>query len=85
LGKQFRDFLELKCVVGPDSRTKEYRIYDADISMSGESKLWQDVMKRPRSSIPWIVISNGTTGFEGPLPNSVEDAIALINKYGANQ
>jgi hypothetical protein len=85
LGKQFRDFLELKCVVGPDSRTKEYRIYDADISMSGESKLWQDVMKRPRSSIPWIVISNGTTGFEGPLPNSVEDAIALVNKYGASQ
>lgn len=85
LGKQFRDFLELKCVVGPDGRTKEYRIYDADISMSGESKLWQDVMKRPRSVIPWIVISNGTTGFEGPLPNSVEDAIALVNKYGANQ
>jgi hypothetical protein len=81
LGKEFRDLLESKCVMGPDGRTKEYRIYDQEIAMNGESKLWQDVMKRPRASVPWIVISNGKTGFEGPLPTNLPDAIALINKY----
>lgn len=33
---------------------------------------------------PWIIISNGTTGFEGPLPitNAPTDALNLIKKYG---
>jgi len=81
LGKEFRDFLEAKCVMGPDNRTKEYRIYDPEIAMNGESKIWQDVMKRPRASVPWIVISNGKNGFEGPLPTNLADAILLVNKY----
>jgi hypothetical protein len=34
------------------------------------------------SAIPWILISNGTTGFEGPLPTTVDEALALLKKYG---
>ena len=45
-GKTVRDFLQANCVVGPDGKTKEFRIFDQDIL--GDSKVWQDAMKRTR-------------------------------------
>jgi hypothetical protein len=82
LGKQVRDYLNAKCVVGPDGKTREWRIWDKDTDTSGVEKLWQDVMKRPRAQVPWIVISTGTTGYEGPLPATPEEALKLLRKYG---
>lgn len=80
-GKKVRDYLKEKCVLGQDGKTREFRIYDKDISLDGESKHWQDAMKRKRDSIPWIIVSNGKSGHEGAMPDSAEDAIALFAKY----
>lgn len=79
--KQVRDYLRSKCVVGPDGKTREWRIYDKDLDLSGESPLWRDAMKRDRKSLPWIVISTGKTGYEGPLPADVPSTLALLKKY----
>ena len=81
-GKATRDYLNSKCPVGPDGKTKEWRIYDKDTVMDDESKVWQDAMKRPRTAIPWIVISDGKTGFEGPLPATEAAITELLTKYG---
>lgn len=78
-----RDLLNQKCVVGPDGKTKEWRIWDKDSDVTNEPKVWQDVFKRPRSQVPWVVISSGTTGYEGPLPANVADFTTLLGKYGA--
>ena len=75
-----RAFLEANCVLGPDRKTREYRIYDQNVNLAKESTIWQDAMKRPRKSLPWIVISNGTTGFEGPLPATAEETVTLLKK-----
>lgn len=80
-GKATRDYLNAKCVMGPDNKTKEYRIYDKDVSLAGESKLWQDVMLRKMTSLPWLVVSNGISGFEGPLPSTVAEAMAIFERY----
>lgn len=77
-----RDYLDAKCVVGPDGKTKEYRIWDKDTNGNLDSKLWGDAMARPRKSIPWILISDGKTGFEGPLPADVTSTLDLLKKYG---
>lgn len=77
-----RQYVNAKCVKGPDGVTAEARFWDKDTIVSGESKLWQDAMNRPRSSIPWIIISTGKAGFEGPLPATVADTLALLKKYG---
>lgn len=42
----------------------------------------RDAFKRPRTSIPWLIVSNGTSGFEGPLPLAVGDVMAILKKYG---
>ena len=79
--RQLRDHLQAKCVVGPDNKTKEWRIYDKDVDTSAESKRWQDAMKRPRKSVPWIVIGGEASGYEGPLPATVSETLELLKKY----
>lgn len=81
-GKRVRDYLTSHCVKGDDGKTPEARIFDKDIDASSDSALWQDAMKRPRTAIPWILISTGKTGFEGPLPATVDETLALLKKYG---
>jgi hypothetical protein len=81
-GKDTRDYLNSKCAVGPDSKTKEWRIYDAGVDVSGESEVWRGAMKLERKTLPWIVVSDGKAGFSGPLPDKIEDTKALLSKYG---
>lgn len=81
---EVRGYLNDKCVAGPDGKNKEWRVFDKDTDVSRESKLWQAAMKRERKSVPWIVVSNGTTGFEGPLPANIADTLVLLKKYGGN-
>jgi hypothetical protein len=76
-----RDYLSAHCATGPDGKTKEWRIWPAGVDASAESALWQKVSKRPQTSLPWIVIGNGTTGFEGPLPKDTEATLELLKKY----
>lgn len=80
-GRAVRDYLNGKCDVESDGKTRAWRIWDADVDASGESKTWQDALKRPRQSVPWVIISNGKTGFEGPLPATVEEFMALVKKH----
>ena len=80
-GKTMRDLLNDKCVVGPDGKTREWRFWDKDVDVSAESKLWQDAMKRDRKTLPWLIISNGKAGFEGPLPGTTGEMTTLLAKY----
>lgn len=77
-----RDYLKSKCAVGPDGITKDWRIFDKDTDVSAEAKTWKDAMARPRASVPWIIISTGKTGHEGPLPATIDDTLTLLKKHG---
>lgn len=77
-----REYLDRKCVKGKDGKTPEWRIFDKDQSMTGETKVWQDAMKLPRNVIPWIVISDGKAGTSQPLPATETELLALLKKYG---
>jgi hypothetical protein len=81
-GKVMRDYLTSKTVPTPDGEKRGFYIVDKSIDFAGESKIWQDAMARPRTSCPWVVISNGVTGFEGPLPADVSAMMTLLQKYG---
>lgn len=79
----FRDELDAVCTMGSDGKTKNWRMWDQNVDLTNVSPVWQKVMSRPRASVPWIVISNGKTGYEGVLPSNLEDALALVKKWGA--
>lgn len=74
-------FAQENCARGADGRTPEMRIYHSAVNASDEANHWKAAMARPRKSLPWILVSNGRTGYEGPLPATVDDTIALIRKY----
>lgn len=76
-----RDYLKSHCARDTSGRP-EFRILDTDDDLSRDSKVWQDVWARPRKSIPWIAISNGKDGFEGPLPATAAECLQLLKKYG---
>lgn len=78
-----RDYLNKKCVKGSDGRA-EWRQWDKDTPIVKEDKHWSDAMARPRQSLPWIIISNGKTGYEGPLPATVAETMTLLRKYGGD-
>lgn len=81
-GDTVRSYLTAKCAKGPDGVTPEARFFDKDQNVANESKIWQEAMKRPRGSTPWILISTGTEGYEGPLPATVEETMTLLKRYG---
>ena len=56
----------------------EWRIWDKDTDVTYAPKFWQDAMKLPADSLPWIWSSNGKGGFNGPLPLTGEETINLL-------
>lgn len=80
-GGEFRGYLASKAIKTADG-TPEFRMYPPNTDMTNESAVWQKVMKRPRKELPWIVIGNGKTGYEGPLPTAEGEALKLVKKYG---
>ena len=78
-----KQFLIDHCVKGTDGKTPEYRSFDVSQTdhLANESPLWQTAAERKHDSLPWMGISNGKTGFEGPVPKSIQETIDLIGKY----
>lgn len=75
-----RDYLDAKCAKDAANPTGAYRIWDRDVDLShpSVSPSWKAAMARPRASVPWLVISNGRTGWEGPLPADVPQTLAKL-------
>jgi hypothetical protein len=77
-GASMRSYLDSVCVKN-SANVPEYRVFDKDTV--AEAGLWKNALARPRKSVPWIVVSNGKRGFEGPLPETEAETQALIARY----
>lgn len=82
LGESTREYLKANCT-REDDGGEAFRIYDQHTDVSDDYPVWKTAMERPRESLPWVIISNGKTGFEGPLPATPEEFISLCEKYEA--
>lgn len=89
-GNKVRDYLNSKCIRDSDANNwPAYRFYDKDVNVDAELKWIQDAMKRPRKksdgtpdpTLPWLIVSNGVTGWEGPLPANPDEFIKLCSQY----
>jgi hypothetical protein len=83
-GKSTRDYLNAKTPLGADGKTHEWRIWDKDVAVDAEEKVWQDAMKRPHPTLPYLIVSNGKSGYEGLLPVGVEETMTILKKYGGD-
>jgi hypothetical protein len=73
-----RKWLNEKCVKDAAGNA-QFRVLDEEVE--GESSIWLTALKRKRDAMPWIIISNGKTGFEGPLPDKESDTKTLIERF----
>lgn len=79
------EYLDAKCPKGSDGRTPEYRIYDKDVVYPASARFWKEQLDKRRSlPVPRIAIGDGVSGFEGPLPATVSETLALLKKYGGS-
>lgn len=78
-GQEVANYLNSKCAKSA-SGNPEWRIWSKKTDMANAPKVWQDVMLRPRGNLPWVIISNGVSGYEGPLPDG--GFIDLLKRWG---
>jgi len=80
-GVPVRNWLDGRCAVGPDGKTREYRIFDKDTSVVSDAATWRKAMEfvaTKKLTIPAIVVNNGRDEFAGPLPK--DDVFPLLKK-----
>jgi len=90
---EVRQYLNQKTVLEGNQRA--YRIWDKDTNVSLENETWKialnGVLNGDKSrniskatSFPWVLITNGKEGFEGPLPKNVDEMMAKLKQFGGN-
>lgn len=78
--QELTDYCDAKCV--KVNNTPEYRIYDKDIQLTNESDVWKKAMAIERKSLPWLIVSNGRSGYSGPLPLTIDETMQILKRYG---
>lgn len=77
---EVRKYLNEKCLkVGGQP---EYRFFDKDTPLVKESEVWKAAMILKRDSLPWLIVGDGKNGYQGPLPASVAETMAILKKFG---
>ena len=81
-----REYLRQHCPVEGSTGNYGFRVFDKDLDVAGQPKIWQDAMKQPRDSLPWIIVMdlNGKNLASAPLPKDVDATLALLRKYGGD-
>lgn len=83
---EIRSYLNSKCAKNA-AGLPEYRVLDVDNSVANLDKHWQDAVNAYKNSttdksLPWLIVSDGKTGYQGKLPLTVDETLTLLKKYG---
>lgn len=66
-------------------KSADFRCLDQHAEMKNDKPAWQEAMKWPTASLPWVFIGDGKkgNGLAGePLPATEADTLTLLKKYG---
>jgi hypothetical protein len=80
-GEKMAQYLNANCVKSDDGKQPEWRVLDPETRFTNQDARFAKALARARSSHPWLIISNGETGYEGPLPDTVEETMLLIDSF----
>lgn len=59
----------------------DFRRLDPDAKFTDPNHRFAKALRRPRNSLPWLIISNGETGYEGEFPDTVQKTLDLIQRF----
>lgn len=63
------------------SNGADFHQFDADEDGQFLDQKWKAAMAVPRQSLPWLVVANPKSGFSGPLPPTLPETLALLEKF----
>ena len=78
------EYLDEHCVTSTDG--PEWRMWDDDVRLTDSSgplvsPVWIEAMALPRTSLPWLIVTNGVDdGYTGPLPTTESDVMAIVRR-----
>lgn len=87
--KQVAEYLNSHTV--KDGQQPEWRVFDKDTVMDAAPQVWKDAMARANGAVdpktkyttlPWLIVTNGKTGYEGPVPANVTELMKKLKEYG---
>jgi len=81
LAPEIREYKNRVCAKD-STGNPEFRVLDKDVDVSNEADWLKKAFAEQRSTLPWIVFSNGMQGYSGPLPKTTEETLTLLKKYG---
>ncbi len=58
------------------------RIYWEGMEAETAPPFWREGFARPRTRTPWLVITNGRAGIEGPLPADETAVLEILKRFG---
>jgi hypothetical protein len=73
-------YLDSVCAKHPMHNQKAYMVCDKDLDLNLDSPQFAAAQKRPRTSIPWAIISSRNGNYEGPWPADDLAMIELVKK-----
>lgn len=91
---EVRQYLTDKCT--KHGTGNGWYMLDKDAVMNAMPELWKKAMSRPRTMqverigpggtktlapAPWLIVSNGKSGYEGPIPDRFEDAFSKVKDF----
>lgn len=81
--KAVRDWLNANCAEDKNFNSgRAWTIQDKDVDLSAFGKTWTDLMARPRTALPWVIVwGNDRVLHEGALPKDVAGTLDLLKKY----
>lgn len=85
---QARSYISSKVAGLPGKGGSAFRMYDKDdleAAARDDDPTMAAALKRAvekKTSLPWIMISNGREAFEGPFPENADKLLELLKKYG---
>ena len=78
---KIRTYLDSHCEpVGTTDRG--WLMIDKDNDLRHADPYWQEALKLPRDSVPWMYITNGKQGTSGPFSCDEEENLEILRKWG---
>lgn len=75
-----RSYLDEKCAKAGD-QTSEWRIVPHTTEFHDDQPTWKQAMAIPRDKSEWLIVSNGKSGYSGPLPANLTETLNLIKSF----
>lgn len=80
-GAETRTLLSAKCAKDAKGHP-EFRFYDQHSDLRNAAPHWFAAFNRPRGKLPWLIVSDGRKGYEGPLPANPQEFAKLLEGFG---